>query len=284
MRSTPYALITGASQGLGKSLALECAKRNMNLILVALPSSGLTELSNFIRHNFDVIVEDVEMDLSIKDNCISLFTDLQSRRLPINILINNAGIGGTHGFEEKSTEFYYRQIELNVSAPTLLCRLFLDTLCENSPAYIMNVSSLAGFLPLPRKQVYAGTKSYLISFSKSLRAELSHKNIHVTVLCPGGMNTTIPITLLNKNGTWIGRMSILNPEVVAKIAIDKMLLKKELIIPGFLNKCLLFLDHLLPAVVKNKLASNISDKIRPDKTLHLIHGFRPDNRFYSPMI
>lgn len=274
MRNTPFVLITGASQGLGKSLALECAARNKNLVLVALPASGLTELTKFIRSNFDVNVVDFEMDLSIKDNCVSLCKELRSRGLPLNILINNAGIGGTHLFDEKDSDFYYRQIELNVTAPTLLCRLFLDTLCENSPSYILNVSSLAGFLPLPRKQVYGGTKSYLISFSKSLRQELTQKNIHVSVLCPGGMNTTIPITLQNKNGTWIGRMTIMNPDVVARIAIDNMLRKKEVIIPGFLNRCLLFLDHFLPAIVKDKLTSRISDKIKLDEIARMIQGIQ----------
>jgi len=149
-----YVLITGASEGFGKALALECAGREMNLILVALPGSGLDNLADYIRKNFDVKVVCFEHDLSLKEECYSLFNEVKERMLPVKILINNAGMGGTHFFEERNTEYYYKQIELNVVAPTLLSHLFLEMLEENNPAFFLNVSSLAGFFFLHKKQVY----------------------------------------------------------------------------------------------------------------------------------
>jgi short-subunit dehydrogenase len=253
MHNENYALITGASEGFGKALALECAARGMNLILVALPGSGLSSLACYIERNFGVKTFCFEYDLSIKESCCSLFEEISRRRLRVNMLINNAGMGGTHYFEERNAEYYHRQIALNVMAPTLLSHLFLDMLEKNSPAHILNVSSLASFFYLPKKQVYGGTKSYIVSFSKSLRRELKSKNINVSTVCPGGMNTTLPLVLQNKNLTGISRWSVLNPEEAAQITIEGMLKKKELIIPGFWNRLFILLDKLLPKWLKEFL-------------------------------
>ena len=253
MRNEKYALITGASEGFGKALALECAGRSMNLVLVALPGSGLANLACFIERNYEVKVLFFEHDLSKKEECVHLFEEIKQRDMKINMLINNAGMGGTHFFEERDAEYYYRQIELNVVAPTLLTHCFLQILERNSPSYILNVGSLASFFYLPKKGVYGGTKSYLVAFSKSLRRELKSRNVYVSTVCPGGMNTTPMLILQNKNMKGMGRWSVMNPEEVAKIAIDGMLRRKEVIIPGFWNRLFMFLDKLLPKWFKEIL-------------------------------
>src|SRR5437763_16898936 len=126
--SSPFALITGASEGFGKSLALECARRNKNLVLVALPGAELHHLGDFISRNFNVEVLCIEADLSKLEECLRIYETVTNRKLTLNVLINNAGIGGTHRFEERNVSDYYRQIQLNVTAPTILTRLFLDNL------------------------------------------------------------------------------------------------------------------------------------------------------------
>lgn len=251
MRNNYYTLITGASEGFGKALALECASRKMNLILVALPFSGLANLAGYIKKNFEVRVVFFEYDLSGNQACYRLFNEISSQGLPVNILINNAGIGGTHFFDDRDAEFYSKQIELNVIVPTLMIRLFLNILELHRPAYILNVSSLASFFYLPGKQVYGATKSFLLSFSKSLRPELMKKKVYVSVVCPGGMNTNAALTMANFSQKGFNRWSIMNPEAVAKITINKMLKKKEVIIPGRWNRFFLFLDKILPAFIKN---------------------------------
>lgn len=253
MYNKNYSLITGASEGFGKALALECARRNMNLVLVALPGSGLAGLACFIERNYDVKVLFFEHDLSRKEECIQLFEEIKNKGLKINVLINNAGMGGTHFFEERDADYYYRQIELNVVAPTLLTHCFLQTLEKNSPSYILNVGSLASFFYLPKKGVYGGTKSYLVAFSKSLRRELKSKNIQVSTVCPGGMNTTPMLILQNKNLKGMGRWSVMDPEEVAKIAIEGMMAGKEVIIPGFWNRVFMIMDKLLPKWFKEIL-------------------------------
>ena len=253
MRNKHFALITGASEGFGKAMALECAARKMNLVLVALPGSGLSSLSCFIERNYGVTVSFFEHDLSKKEECILLFDEIKQQKISVNVLINNAAIGGTYFFEEKDPQYYYKQIELNVVAPTLLTHLFLQTLERNSPSHILNVGSLASFFFLPKKGVYGATKSYLVSFSKSLRRELKTKNVFVSTVCPGGMNTTPMLILQNNNMKGLGRLSVMNPEDVAKIAIDGMLAGKELIIPGFWNRMFMLLNKLMPKWYKEIL-------------------------------
>jgi len=249
-----YALITGASGGLGKFLAIECARKGMNLVLVALPGSDLNHLRNFIIKSFNVTVFCIETDLSEEKNCYQLYQQVKNENISISVLINNAAIGGTFPFDEKEAGYYSKVISLNVITPTILCRLFLPDLKQAAPSYIMNVSSLAGIFHLPHKQVYGATKSYLLSFSKSLRRELKRDNISVSVLCPGGMNTYWRLTMENRMmRTWISRQSVMEPSYVAAIGIQKMMDRKELIITGFWNRCFLLWNQLFPKIIKDSL-------------------------------
>ncbi|MBS1916070.1 MAG: SDR family NAD(P)-dependent oxidoreductase [Bacteroidetes bacterium] len=264
MHRTYYTLITGASEGLGKALAIECASRKMNLILVALPDSGLRELANFIHKNFMTEVIFFEKDLSIASSCYDLFSAIKNLNLQVQVLINNAGIGGTQLFSEGRPDVYEKQINLNVLATTIITRLFLHSLEKNTPSYILNVGSMASFFSLPKKQVYGGTKSYILSFSKSLRKELKRDNIFVSVLCPGGINTNLPVTMLNKSGTWLSQISVMNPEDVAPIAITGLLKGKEVIIPGTINNFYMFLDKVLPEKIKIILTNYTMTKLKTD--------------------
>lgn len=248
-----YTLITGASEGLGKSFALDCAGRNMNLILVALPDSGLDRLANFIRRNFTVSVITFEKDLTGPLSCHELLMEIQKQKLHLRILINNAGIGSTVPFCEGSVELYERQIRLNVLATTIITRLFLANLEQHTPSYILNVGSMASFFFLQRKQVYGATKSYIYFFSKSLRKEVRRDGIRVAVLCPGGINTSLPVTLLNRKLGWFSKLSVMESEQVAAIAMDGLLKGDAVIIPGMVNNLFMLLDKLLPGFIKSRI-------------------------------
>jgi short-subunit dehydrogenase len=177
------------------------------------------------------------------------------------MLINNAGMGNTGLFDEGCPEFYEKQIRLNVLATTVITHLFLKSLKSKAPAYILNVRSLASFFYLPKKQVYGGTKSYIYYFSKSLKKELKCKGVNVSVLCPGGINTNLSVTLINKNAPWSTRITIMNPEEVAVVAINGLLKGKEVIIPGRICRFFFLLDKMLPGVVKTFMTSRTMKKI-----------------------
>ncbi|HVX48789.1 MAG TPA: SDR family NAD(P)-dependent oxidoreductase [Chitinophagaceae bacterium] len=244
------AIITGASEGLGKSFAIELAHRNCNVVLVALPQSGLPQLAALIEKNFSVRVIYFEMDLTKTESCILLFESLKLQKITTDILINNAGLGNWAWFEEKSLSFYRTQIELNIITPVLLTRLFLAQVNKATKSYLMNVGSLGGLFIMPRKQVYGATKSFIRYFTNCLRMELSNSNTSVTLLSPGGINTKPELLVLNHSIKGISRFTILEPEKVAKAALKGMLKGKKEIIPGWLNRQLVTLNKILPASVK----------------------------------
>lgn len=275
MENKIYTLITGASEGLGKTLAIECATRKMNLILVALSDQTLIDLGNFLQKSFTIDIKIFATDLSEENNCYRLFEEIKQQKLNINMLINNAGIGGTAYFEEEKAEQYARLIKLNVLATTIITRLCLSLLEKQTPSYILNIGSMAGFFQLPRKQVYGGTKSFIYSFSRSLQKELKNQNIHVSVLCPGGMNTSIGLTLMNKTGPLLNRLSIMDPEKVAPIAINGLFNRKNVIIPGRINRLFLLFDKILPSFFKKIILNKTVGKINP-KSGYMI--------YYNPVI
>lgn len=268
MAEAYYTLITGASEGLGKFLALDCARRRLNLLLVALPGSGLRRLAAYIRKEYQVTVLYLEKDLSTEKSCFELYAAIREQGLAINCLINNAGLGGSAGFAEKDVHFYTRQIAVNVTAPTVLTRLLLADLRRHAPAHILNVGSIAGYFALPGKQVYSATKAYLLCFSRSLRKELHKDRISVSVVCPGGMDTRWELLLEHRiQSNWLCRQSIMHPAKVASLAVEGMLKKKELIVPGFWNKVFLFWNRIFPGWLKNRLTryqmENQNPLVRP---------------------
>ena len=244
------AIVTGASEGLGKSLALELAKRNIDLVLVSLPGSGLENLSIYIRRNFEVKVKCFAADLTDTNTFPELFQSLKEEGITAQILINNAGIGNWAWFDEKDISFYKKQIELNVITPVLLTRLFLDHRDNSLESYVLNVGSLGGQFVLPCKQVYGATKSFISYFTRCLQLELCSSNTKVSLLSPGGINTKPELLVMNHNLQGIARATILEAEHVAKAAIAGLLTGKKEIIPGLINRVLVFLDSILPNRVK----------------------------------
>jgi len=261
MQNKVFTLITGSSEGLGKAFAIECAKRGMNLILVALPGPELLALATLIKTNYSVEVVCIARDLCKDESCTELLAEVTALNLQVNMLINNAGIGGTVLFEQGSPLLYERQIRLNVLATTLITRLFLPLLQQHGCSYILNVGSLASFFCLPKKHVYGATKSFVYFFSKSLREELRNSSVQVSVLCPGAINTNPALTLMNKTGNYISRLSVMNPEEVAQVALNGMFRGKEVIIPGRLNNYFMLLDKLLPTFFKKILTRSTMKKL-----------------------
>ncbi|MEE1944751.1 SDR family NAD(P)-dependent oxidoreductase [Pedobacter sp. KR3-3] len=256
------AIVTGASEGLGKSFAFELASRAINLVLVALPNSGLPQLANFIRINFNIEVTEFELDLTQTENCETIFNTLQQQRITADFLINNAGLGNWSWFEEKQIDFYKKQIDLNITSTVLLTRLFLDQINKQQPSYILNVGSLGGRFVVPRKLVYGATKSFISYFTRCLQLEQVNSLVKVSLLSPGGINTKPELLVLNHALKGISKATILEPEQVAKKAIDGLLKGKKEIIPGQINRLLVFFDLLLPnfikaLIIKRKLTATV---------------------------
>lgn len=231
-----YVLITGASLGLGKALALELASQGRDLILVALPQEGLPQLARMLSETHGVTVRTYETNLMQAENIRQLICWLEASGFRVDFLINNAGIGGSKAFDTAELEQIENIIQLNVTGTALLTRLLLPFLLKFPKSYILNVSSLAAFTPIPYKTVYPASKAFIYSFSLSLRAELSAKGVQVSVLHPGPMPTSAEnLNRLQKHG-WLGQLSCLSVEAVAQIALKQVRRGQSIIIPGTFNK------------------------------------------------
>ena len=241
-----YAVVTGASSGIGRALAIELAAKNTNLILVALPDTGLSETALQISNEYNVEVKFCELDLTKEGAAYYFFNWCKGSDVRINMLINNAGVGTQCAFENTSVSELETMLKLNNQALVMLAYYFLPELKLNSPAHILNVGSLASFMCIPGKAVYAASKSFICSFSFSLRMELRSDKINVSCLCPGATLTNERVINNIRMTGFADRGMTQYPADVAHEAVRQMFRGKKLIIPGWQNKFLYKLWAFLP--------------------------------------
>ena len=258
MKNLPdgYALITGAGQGLGKALAEECARRGMNILLVALAATGLRSLSAEIAARYDVQSHYLELDLSDTSGPEQVAHWVACHGWNLRVLINNAGVS-THGlFEETSLEKTELVMNVNMAAMVKATHRLIPELKNNQPSYILNVASLAAMVPLPYMPVYAASKAFVLSFTLALREELHYSGVGVSVLCPGGMPTNADSAQRIRASGLGARLTSVRPERVARIALTRTLRGRACIIPGWLNKIVYAVSSFTPRTVFTRSAGN----------------------------
>lgn len=244
-----FAVVTGASQGLGKSFATELAKGGANLVLTSLPDQGLPALCTWLEHQYGIQAHAYEIDLSITKH-VTQFGEWVNSHFAIDTLINNVGIGGTQRFVDATHESIERIIQLNVMTPSLLSRRLLPNLLQRDRAYILNVSSLAAFSPIGYKTVYPASKAFLRSFSRGLNEELKDTQVSVSVVYPGPMRTNLDSIQRMEHQGVFARMAAVCPDKVARYCLQRMVRRDSVIL--FNWPSLLFLA-LLPAWLKTPL-------------------------------
>ena len=254
-----YSLITGASMGLGKELAIAFARKGRNLILVSLPGQNLFQLCEEIKLNFNVKTVAKECDLTDEKALFELADDIISN-YSVDQLINNAGVGGTAAFETSTIEYLERIIHLNVRATTLMTRLMLPSLREHKKALIMNIASVAAFGPLPFKTVYPASKAYIYSFSRSLSRELRKTGIKVVVVTPGQIMTNPEVTMRIMKQGILGRLGLLTAGQITRIALEGAEQGKEVIVPGIMNRLNRFLIKFTPESWRLSLMDKVLQK------------------------
>jgi short-subunit dehydrogenase len=252
-----FTLITGASQGIGKALALECAERGMNLFLVALPDHNLNDIEKLIRGKYPVDIITLGIDLTEPDAPRKIFEFSLENFIRVNFLINNAGFGTSGLFDKSDMNVNFRMISLNVQANVALTRLFIADLKKNAPSHILNVSSMEATLPLPYKSVYTGTKTFIYSFSLALNEELRGTGIQVSVVCPGPVLTNEDgFKRIQSHGAR-AKLLVKFPDFIAKRTIPAVLKGKVEIVPGVLPWTLVKLGKGFPTLLKMKLLEKI---------------------------
>ncbi len=235
MKISQYTVITGASMGLGKALCIECAKRGFNLILIALPNEKLKETAAEIKQSYNVAIEIFEVNLTNSAE-LEWVTEMINRKFSVNMLINNAGIGGSNEFQKITSNYLDQIILLNIRAMVMLTHRLLPNIRKVKEAYILNIASMAAFSPMPYKTIYPASKAFVYSFSRGLQTELAGSGITVSVAHPGGMATNSDVAKrINRHNKLI-KSTILSPEKTAAICIRQLLKKDPLVIPGLMNK------------------------------------------------
>lgn len=241
-----WALITGASQGLGRAFAEECAGRGMDLVLAALPDSGLPDVTRIIERAHGVRVEAVEIDLAAADGPSRLCRQLEEKGIEIDLLVNNAGVGYNSRFGDSTLRQNETTIELNVGALVRLTHRLLPGMKQRGRAWILNVASLAAYFPMPYMPVYSPTKSFVLNFSLALREELRATGVGVSVLCPNGIRTNRGNRELIDRQGLVGRITCLYPDQVARAGLAGLFAGRGVIVPGVVNRILRGVSAFVP--------------------------------------
>lgn len=245
------ALITGASSGIGKDMAKYLSKLGYDLVIVARNNKQLEQLKKELETNVEVIA----MDLSNKENCYKLHEQVQN----IDILVNNAGFGEFGEFVETDLEKEISLIQTNITALHILTKLYLKDMVKENKGHILNVASIAGFMPGPLMATYYASKNYVVALTRAIKKELKKmkSDVKVSLLCPGPVNTNF-----NKVANVNFKVKGLSSEYVAKYAIDNTLKNKFIIIPGLSIKLTKFFAKILPTEILEEFCYHIQESKR----------------------
>ncbi len=255
-----YALITGASSGLGKEMALQLAKRKINLLLTSLPGEKLDTFCKEVSAEYGIKSDYIEVDLVDSRGVYDIEKWIQKNEYRINILINNAGVGGSNRIDTVSTDYLENILGLNVRAVAMLTKLLLEELKSHTESYILNVASMASFSPMAYKTVYPATKAFVYSFSRGLYMELKGTGVFVSSLHPGPMPTNPDVSERIVQQGIMGKIFAVDTEKVAQYAIKKLFKRKQVIIPGLINKINWTLIQIVPLWIRLPATSKVMEK------------------------
>jgi len=252
------ALITGASAGIGREFARQLASRADSVVLVARRRERLEQLRNELtKANPSLNVHVYDVDLADKTQVDVLIESLAHDKIDIDLLINNAGLGDSGLFATSDPTRIDQIIQVNMSALTLLTRKLLPTMIARKRGAVLNVSSSAGFLPIPGFAVYAATKAYVTNFSEALRAELRDTGVSVSTLCPGPVHTEFGEVAKRPGGQPEAgpEFAYVPVEQVARDGLAAVEADRPLVIPGFAMKLGMFLVRMTPMSILRRFSS-----------------------------
>jgi len=252
-----YALVTGASKGIGKSLAIQLAEAGYHLLLVSRSENDLKELSDLITGRYPVKALYLPCDLSENGASAKVADWCNSQTTELSILVNNAGYGLFGEFDLLPLSGQSEMIRLNINAVVELTHLLLPILKKQPQSYILNVASTAAYQAMPTLAIYAATKSFVLSYSRALRYELKDSVVSVTCLSPGPTETGFASRAGLDMLADLAEKFNMQPDAVARIGLKGMFRKKTEIIPGFVNKVSAFGAGLLPKSLVERISANL---------------------------
>lgn len=249
------ALITGASSGLGYEMAKLFAKDGCHLVLVARSEEKLLELSQMLTKEYKVSTFIIVKDLSNPGAAGEIYNELAALNIDVNILVNNAGFGDHGAFATCDLERQLQMIQVNVNALVSLTGCFLPQMIAAGYGGILNIASVAGFQPGPYMSIYYATKSFVLSFSDALSYELKNTGVWVTTVCPGPTKTNFGATA--KANKLFKSFKLADASDVAYFAYRAFMNKQGVVIPGFLNNLMVFVQRFTPRMWAKKIVANV---------------------------
>ncbi|QVL44826.1 MAG: SDR family oxidoreductase [Methylophilaceae bacterium] len=241
-----YTIITGASSGIGYALAKIMAAKAHHLILVARSEDALIDLKNTLVADYAIQVEVLAMDLSNADSANTLYQACKANDWAIECLVNNAGYGDYGCFDSDKAPLYNNMLQLNVLTLTALTALFVKDMKALGKGRVLNVGSIASFLPIPNFAVYAASKAYVRHFSEALHDELKGSCVSVTLLSPG-VTATGFVKRANMDKAANAQGKLMQADKVALAAYKAMMAGKLRVTPGWLNQWMEYGCAMMPS-------------------------------------
>ncbi|WP_158799812.1 SDR family oxidoreductase [Pedobacter sp. L105] len=252
-----YALITGASRGIGKSMALLLAKAGYHLLLVSRSENELQELAELIRKQYQVKVSYLAADLSASNTTQQVAEWCNKETSTLSVLINNAGYGIWGNFDQLQLSDQLDMLQLNINAVLALTHHLLPFLKQQKHAYILNISSTAAYQAVPTLALYSASKSFILQYSRALRYELKGSSVSVSCLCPGPTATGFASRAGMQALDHLAEKFNMTPEIVAKAGLKGMFNKKAEIIPGLMNLLSVYGVRFIPKSLTERIAANL---------------------------
>jgi len=250
-----YTIITGASSGIGYALANIMAAKGHHLILVARSENILAELKKTLEASYTVKIEVIAMDLSDVNSANTLYQTCKDKQSTIECLVNNAGYGDYGAFDTGKMNLYENMLQLNVLTLTALTAKFVNDMKATGKGRIMNVGSIASFLPIPNFAVYAASKAYVRHFTEALHDELKGSGVSVTLLSPGVTQTGF-VKRAKMDNAANAQGTLMDANLVALAAYKAMMAGRLSVTPGWLNKLMEFGCSITPSrILLLKMAS-----------------------------
>lgn len=242
-----YALITGATSGIGYELAKVFAQNKHNLIIVARSADELQAKAEEITSQYSVEVIPMAKDLFDANAASEIYNEVKGKDITVNILVNDAGQGVYGNFVETELARQLQIIQLNIVSLTTLTYLFLKDMVASNEGKILQLGSVVSELPAPLQSVYGGTKAYVLSFTEALISELKDSNVTLTVLQPGATDTDF----FNKAGAQNSKIvedksKLSDPADVAKDAYEALMKGDDKVVSGFKNKAQVAMANVMP--------------------------------------
>jgi hypothetical protein len=250
------ALVTGASSGIGRAVAVRLAADGSNLVVVARRKDRLVELADELTSRHGVTVEILVADVTDPKQLAEVEERLRSGAPPVDLLVNNAGRGGQGAFADIPIDWQDEQIRLNVLAPVRLSHAALAGMVARGRGGILNVSSIAGLQPLPYVATYAATKAYLSTFSHALHEEVRHQGVTVTNLLPG-FTTTEFHEAAGMSRSVVPRLAWMKADVVARAGLRALARGRAQCVPGTGYRVLAVVSGLTPWSLSRRVLARV---------------------------